>query len=267
MDTPASLENIKYEQRLDHFTKEFGSVIEVQKQRLRDGQGFSPAFVCDGLLSMLVYTCKDLSDHNEVVAPEDVRRISSYYFIELINKIFGKNLETPQGWVGVDHLSLLYYSMLTATRSQMGAYNINYLLERNKALEAERKKKAEIAAAEKAASELAAGVERSASNPQASSSAATTPKEVTKQVNNELMEMSQTEVIKPVATSKTRQRLAGLLGFGKKKSKEDKKDDKATLKQSVPLDLSQFSKSDSSASDAIPSSLTQSQSIANEEIV
>ena len=97
MDTPAGLEAIKYEKRYRYFVSQFGDQIEKEKLRCTDGGSLSSAFLCEAITAMLVYTSQDLQDHNEVVAPEDVRRISCFYFIELIQRIFNKNLEDPQG--------------------------------------------------------------------------------------------------------------------------------------------------------------------------
>ncbi len=236
METPAGLETIKYEKRLAFFTKRFGKEIPKEKENISKGGALSPAFLCEAITSMMVYTCQDLQDHNEVVIPEDVRRISCYYFIELIKKVFGVDLETEQGWVGVSHLSMLYYTMLVTTRSQMGVYNIDYLINQNKIIEEEkRQKQLEATAAEivskgqNVLTDITAKLDK----------IATTAIDTTNQVNSELMEMSNTEMIKPVATNKTRSRLAGLMTFGRNKKDKEKEKVVANLKNNLPTTESQ----------------------------
>ncbi len=232
MDAPAGLEAIKFEKRHRYFVTQFGDQIEREKARCAQGGSLSPAFLCEAITAMLVYTSQDLQQHNEIVEPEDVRRISCYYFIELIQKIFGKNLESPDGWAGVDHLSILYYSMLLVTRAKMGKYNIDYLLERNRIMEEKAAAPVPVPAAQPVAVSTFDTLGRAPSVSARSMTFATTAKETTAQVNN-LLEMSATEMAKPVATGKTRSRLSELLGFQKKDKKE-----KAALKQGLPMNIS-----------------------------
>jgi hypothetical protein len=233
MEAPAGLETIKYEKRLAFFTKRFGKEIPKEKENISKGGALSPAFLCESITSMMVYTCQDLQDHNEVVIPEDVRRISCYYFIELIKKVFGIDLETEQGWVGVSHLSMLYYTMLVTTRSQMGVYNIDYLINQNKIIEEEKRQKQLEAAAAAAAGSLYKN-QNVLTESAKLDKIATTAIDTTNQVTSELMEMSNTEMIKPVATNKTRSRLSNLMTFGRNKKDKEKEKIVANLKNNLP---------------------------------